>query len=70
MPASSRGPPDLHTSINSRTSANQTQTTNDNILNFRIQIAVKGRKLDFKFPFDLRKDTPEAVAEELQDYFK
>lgn len=30
---------------------------------------MKGRKSDVKFPFDLQKDTPEAVANELQDYF-
>jgi len=30
---------------------------------------MKGRKSDVKFPFDLIKDSPEAVANELQDYF-
>ena len=40
------------------------------MIHFRIQIATKGRKSDVKFPFDLLKDTPEAVANELQDYFK
>lgn len=46
-----------------------TLTTSENILFFRIQIVMKGRKSDVKFPFDLLKDTPEAVALELQDYF-
>ena len=31
---------------------------------------MKGRKSDVKFPFDLTKDTPEAVANELKDYFE
>lgn len=30
---------------------------------------MKGRKSDVKFPFDLIKDSPEAVSKELQDYF-
>ena len=31
---------------------------------------MKGRKRDVKFPFDLLKDSPRAVAKELQDCFK
>ena len=44
-------------------------TASENCLFFRIQIVMKGRKSDVKFPFDLQKDTPEAVVNELQDYF-
>lgn len=31
---------------------------------------MKSRMSDVKFPYDLIKDSPEAVANELQDYFK
>lgn len=31
---------------------------------------MKGKKSDVKFPFDLLKDSPEAVVNELQDYFR
>ena len=31
---------------------------------------MKGKKSDVKFPFDLQKDTPSAVALELKDFFE
>ena len=42
----------------------------NNIIHFRIQIKMRGKKKDIKFPFDMLIDTPDGIASELKEYLE